>query len=170
MPLRASLIASVAASVVVASAHACILPADPAEAARVMNEWSARDRKLQASLVPKLVKEVDTIVIARALQDIEDTFDTKFLLLRVIKGRAMGGETQTYRASPSIPPIACTMPSEIFRNTITVTGDTYLLYVRGGRLLRAKSVTRSPADITVNEELELIAEASNKSPERGRER
>jgi hypothetical protein len=166
MPLRASLIASLAASAMVASAHACILPGDPAEAARVMNEWIARDRKVQASLVPKLVDEVDTIVIARALQDIDGTFDTKFLVLRVVKGRAEGGQTSTYRASPSIPPIACTMPSEIFRNTFTVTGEIYLLYVRSGHLLRAMSANRSPADITVNEELKLIAEASNKSLER----
>jgi hypothetical protein len=133
-----------------------------------MIEWEARDRKLQASLVPKLVEEVDTIVIARALHDIEGTLDTKFLLLRVIKGRSVDGEIPTYRASPSIPPIACTMPSEIFRNTVTVTGETYLLYVRRGRLLRAISATRSAADITVNEELQLIAEASTKSLERTR--
>ena len=131
MSLRASVIACLAACVVEASAHACILPADPAEAARIMDERNTRDRKLQA---------------------------------------ALGGETPTYRASPSIPPLACTMPSEIFRNTITVTGETYLLYVRGGRLLRAKSATISPADLTVNEELKLIAEASDKSLQRARER
>jgi hypothetical protein len=170
MLLRASLIVGLVASAVAMSAHACMLPEDPVEAARVMNEWIARDRRIQASLVPKLVQEADTIVIARAFQDIEASLDTKFLLLRAIKGRALSGETSTYRASPSIPPMACTMPSEIFRNTFTVIGKTYLLYVRGGRLLRAISATRSPADITESEELKLIAEASNKSLERTRGR
>jgi len=168
MPLRAAIVVGLAASFAMASAHACLSSADPAEAAREMNEWIARDRAVQTSLVPKLVEEADAIVVARALQDI-DTFDTKFLLLRVIKGRAEAGSTLTYRASPSVPPLDCTMPSEIFRNTVTVTGGTYLLYVRSGRLLRAIGATRSPADITMNEELKLIAEASNKSLERTRE-
>src|SRR5262245_52076734 len=133
MPLRASLIVGIAAWVVVATARACILPDDPVEAARVMDERIAHDQILQAALVQKLVEEADTIVIARALQDIEGTLDTKFLLLQIIKGRAVSGATPVYRASPSIPPLACTMPSELFRNTFTAIGKTYLLYARGGR-------------------------------------
>jgi hypothetical protein len=169
MPLRAAITTGLAACIVVASARACILPADPAEAVRVRNEWIARDRTIQASLVPKLVDEADTIVIARALHDIEGTLDTNFLILRAIEGRDVGGATPTYQASPSIPPLACTMPSEIFGNTFTVVGETYLLYVRGGRLLRTIDASRSPADISLDEELRLIAEASKRSLERARE-
>src|SRR5438128_10060131 len=99
MALRAAIIVGLAASVAMASAQACISSADPAEAAREMNEWITRDRAAQASLVPRLVEEADTIVVARALQGFEDTLDTSFLLLRVIKGRAEVGSTLTYRAS-----------------------------------------------------------------------
>ncbi|HEX6638667.1 MAG TPA: hypothetical protein VF033_13500 [Steroidobacteraceae bacterium] len=157
--MRADLAFMLAAVIAASPASACIMPADPGEAARMQGEQISRDREKQADLVPKLAVDADTIVIATSLREMDRSLASKFLILRVIKGRAKSGASVKYQASPSIPALDCTMPSELFRNTATESGKTYLLYVRGNRLLRAIRSSRSTADIPENEELALIAKA-----------
>ena len=127
----------------------------------------------QISLVPRIAKEADQIVIGTARRWLEPSgWESEFLIERTIKGSLVVGKSASFRSSMSTPDLGCSPAKETFRNTVVLPGTRYLLYVSRGRLLRAAHIERNPHHLSLTEELQLVLEgaASNKSLERSRER
>ncbi len=131
---------------------ACIVASEADYAAELV-----RDRAAQAELVTPLAKQADTILIAKALREVDEArWTTEFVVLEALKGNLKIAERKVYQASSSVPPIDCTPGVDLFRNTLTLTGQDYLLYVKNGKLLRAAAIKRRGANLSLNDELNLI--------------
>ena len=132
---------------------ACIVASEADYAAEL-----ARDREAQAKLVTPLAQQADTVLIAKALREIDEVrWITEFVVLEVLKGNLRIAERKAYQASLSAGGIDCTPGVDLFRNTITESGQDYLLYVKKGKLLRAAKIKRREGNaLPLNDELELI--------------
>jgi hypothetical protein len=132
---------------------ACIVASEADHAAEL-----ARDRAAQAKLVTPLAQQADTILIAKALREVDEVrWTTEFVVLEVFKGSLKIAQREVYQAAQSVAGIDCTPGVDLFRNTITLTGQDYLLYVKKGKLLRAAKIKRREGNsLSLNDELELI--------------
>ena len=132
---------------------ACIVASEADHAAEL-----ARDRAAQAKLVAPLAQQADTILIAKALREVDEVrWITEFVVLEVLKGNLRIAERKTYQASQSVGGIDCTPGVELFRNTLTLSGQDYLLYVKKGKLLRAIAIKHREGNaLSLNDELDSI--------------
>ncbi len=146
-------LAGVAVLLAAPPSMACIVASEADYAAEV-----ARDRAAQAKLVTPLAQQADKILIAKALREVAEVrWSTEFAVLEVFKGSLKIAQREVYQASQSVAGIKCTPGVDLFRNTITLTGQDYLLYVKKGKLLRAVQIKRRGVDqLALNDELDLI--------------
>jgi hypothetical protein len=117
------------------------------------------DRETQRGLVRELTNQADTIVVATAIRDgpsewSEVPQSTPFRVSEVLKGPVQNESDVTYLVS-RIGEVNCTV-SSMFSDAWVQHGQTYLLYIRDKRLLRAGRVKRKWPEITNREEIRLV--------------
>jgi hypothetical protein len=117
------------------------------------------DRAKQRGLVRDLSQQADTIIVATALGDgpsdwSEIPQSAQFRVSEVLKGSEQKDTVVTYHLS-RIGEIGCTV-SSMFTDARVQKDETYVLYIRERRLLRAGRVKRNWPEITVREEVRLI--------------
>jgi hypothetical protein len=152
-----------------------IFAADPALACQAVSSPSpaamARaDRAEQREIVRALAVEAETIYIGVAVNETRYGERAEFTINHIVKGAAPVLPTATFEG-PIEYTIGCTAAAG-FRNALVEVGKTYLIYVAGGRLLRAGLKEREPSEISWNEEIRILRRTivPNKSLERTRER
>lgn len=166
MPIHTAACALLLIASVVIPAQACISDPNSDGSAE-----AAADLELQRSLIGVIAAEADTIVVAHSLPFRTDAPLRDFRVTRIIRGAARLGVRVSY-AGGWFPAHMVCRPSDTFRDVGISEGQTYVLYVARGTLIRAALVARPPNYISLEEELRVVnsSAASNKSLERTRNR
>lgn len=125
---------------------------------------SPADRAEQRAVVEALVREADAIYLARvtgvsARDDVAD-----LVIQKTLKAVFPAPSTARF-AIPTEVVIGCTAASR-FRDVDVEVGQTYLMYVRGERLLRAGAVKRERGVLPLAEERQLVQAAVKQQRDR----
>ena len=142
-----------------------ILAAGPAFACQQVSSPSPatlarKDRAEQREIVRALTVEAEAIYIGVAVKETESAERAEFTIAQVVKGATPGSPTLTFD-EPTIYTIGCTAAAG-FRNATVEVGETYLIYVAGGRLLRTGLKDREVPEISWNEEIKIIRRQLNR--------
>jgi len=151
----ASVVMSIAAAL--PAAHACELTPGT-----TMQQMLASDRKGQTDALLELSHLADGIAIATpVLVDTKAGF-AEFTISRMVKGKA----PRSLRLSwdNTVLYVGCST-SAFFRQIRLEPGHQYIIYFRSGELLRAGTRHRAPLELSLRDELRLVAPspAPNKS-------
>jgi len=149
--MRLLLILSIAFS---ATSFAC-QDAPPREQERI----NRADLERQVELVQELVAESDTIFLGDVVSEGEESGTFRIEVHETLIGSVPGDETVWEVPNRGLT-IAC-RPSEMFHNVLLHVGRSYIFYAKGPELLRAGWSQRSPRDISVRRERQIVERLRN---------
>ena len=115
-------------------------------------ELDRLDAERQQDLVVETASNADLIATARVLSISTDGDAATFLITRSIKGNAAGKLSLTLAQTIYM---GC-YPSAFFFSVNLEPGRSYILYSKGGNVLRARSNDRFFGELSLRQELRLI--------------
>ena len=137
------------------AAHAC-QQVSSAEQAKV----DARQHAEFKNLVLQTAARAEAIYIAKVQHVTDNPHHAIFQIDKVLKGHATSGSLATFALPDNIDGmvLSCGGPEE-FGNVYAVPGESFIIYVVAGRLVRSAPIERGKSNLTFPEELHFMQAA-----------